>query len=118
MGSLCSGYGAGIKQVRGNYNPQILFICSTSGASIATAGAHPSCAANMCTQPTHSAQEQQHTAHHNGYHDGQLAAAELHFGDGAVEVPHLHLERQTAHQMEMEPPRLFLQRTPVCLIMS
>lgn len=46
---------------------------------------------SMCTQPTHSAQEQQHAAHHNGDHDGQLAAAELHFGDGVTEVPHLHL---------------------------
>lgn len=54
----------------------------------------------MCTQLTHSAQQQQHTAHHNGYHDGQLAAAELHFSNGVMEVPHMHLERQT-HKSEL-----------------
>lgn len=54
---------------------------------------------SMCTQPTHSAQQQQHAAHHNGYHDGQLTAAELHFGDGVTKVPHLHLrgKKGTTH---------------------
>ncbi len=58
---------------------------------------------SMCTQPTHSAQEQQHAAHHNGYHDGQLAAAELHFGDGVTKVTHLHLERERATTHETGP---------------
>lgn len=48
--------------------------------------------ASMCTQPTHGAQQQQHTAHHNGDHDGQLTATQLHFGDGVMKVPHLHLQ--------------------------
>lgn len=50
--------------------------------------------ASVCTQPTHSAQQQQHTAHHNGYHDGQLTATKLHFGNGVMKVSHLHLERE------------------------
>lgn len=80
----------------GNYDPRIPFICSTSAASIATAGTHTSSAGKrVYTQPTHSAQQQQHAAHHDGYHDGQLATTKLHFGDGAMKVPHLHLERKS-----------------------
>lgn len=53
---------------------------------------------SMCTQPTHSAQQQQHAAHHNGHHNGQLTAAQLHFGDGATKVPHLNLERERTRE--------------------
>lgn len=70
---------------------------------------------SMCTQPTHSAHQQQHAAHHNGYHDGQLAATKLHFGDGVTKVPNLHLERERATTNETglscfklcKPPLLF-----------
>lgn len=46
------------------------------------------------TQPTHGAQQQQHAAHNNGHHDGQLAAAQLHFGDDVAKVAHLYLQRE------------------------
>lgn len=94
----------------GSYDPRIPFICSTSGASIATAGTHPSSTGEcVYTQLTHSAQQQQHAAHHNGDHDGQLAAAELHFGDGAMEVPHLYLERErgTRHETGLRSSFVF-----------
>lgn len=78
-----------------NYDPRIPFISSTSGASIAAAGTHPSSSSEcVWIPPTHCAQQQEHTAHHNGDHDGQLAAAELHSGNTFMEVPHLHLERK------------------------
>lgn len=51
---------------------------------------------SACRLPTHSAQQQQHAAHHNGYHNGQLAPAKLHFGNGMMKVPHLHLQRERA----------------------
>lgn len=84
---------------------KFLLSLSTSGASVAAAGTHPSSAGRpvcvlvrvqgrVCAGPTHSAQKQQHAAHHNGHHNGQLAAAELHFGDHVAKVPHLHLQRE------------------------
>lgn len=61
----------------------------------------------LCTQLTHSAQQQQHAAHHNGYHDGQLAAAKLHFGDGVTKVPNLHLEGERATRTHETGPSDF-----------
>lgn len=89
----------------GNDEPRIPFICSTSGACIAIADIHPSFAReSICvcvwTQPTHSAQKEQHAAHHNWYHNGQLAAAELHFSNNVIKVPHFYLERKREEEQE------------------
>lgn len=79
-----------MKQVQETACPWIPFISCTSGVSIAPADAHSSAA----TRLTHSAQQQQHAAHHNGHHDGQFTAPELHFGNDVTKVPHLDLGRQ------------------------